>query len=104
VTLIPKKPFALSKPVQLVIDSRLPSGLQDPSGRYIDGADTGAPGSNAVAMLSRGGASVEAVAAEASSGQNVGIMAVVDALFEQDAFARLTASHRTRRGRLAAGS
>jgi hypothetical protein len=97
VTLIPNKPFALTKPVQLVIDGQPPSGLQDASGRFIDGAGTGTPGSNAVAILSRGGASVQAVAAEASSGQNAGIMAIVDALLEQDAIAGLTTKLRAQR-------
>jgi hypothetical protein len=97
VTLIPRKPFALSRPVQLAIDGRPPSGLQDGSGRYIDGARTGTAGSNAVAILSRRGASVEAIAAGTTGGQNLGIMAIVDALFEQDALAGLTPGRRTRR-------
>jgi hypothetical protein len=97
VTLIPKKPFALAQPVQLVIDGLPPSGLRDGSGRFLDGADTGTACSNAVAILSRRGASVDAVAAGTTAGQNVGIMAVVDALFEQDAFAGLTTAHRARR-------
>ncbi len=97
VTLIPTKPFALTKPVQLVIDGLPPSGLQDGSGRFIDGARTGTAGSNGVAILSRGGASVEAVAAGAAGGQAGGIMAIVDALFERNAFAGLTTAHRARR-------
>ncbi len=97
VTLIPKKPFALTKPVQLVIDGRPPSGLQDGSGRFIDGGRIGTAGSNGVAILSRGGARIEAVAAGAAGGQAGGIMAVVDALFERDAFAGLTTAHRARR-------
>jgi hypothetical protein len=96
VTLIPRKSFALSKPVQLVIDGQPPSGLQDGFGRLIDGARTGKPGSNAVAILSRRGASVEAIGAGNSGGQAAGIMAIVDALFEQDAFTGLTAAHRAR--------
>jgi hypothetical protein len=99
VTLIPNKPFALTKPVQLVIDGQPPSGLQDASGRFIDGAHNGTPDSNAVAILSRGGASVEAIASGNPGGQDAGIMAIVDALFEQDAFARLAIAQRPRRRR-----
>jgi hypothetical protein len=55
-----------------------------------DGAGTGIPGSNVVAIPSRRGATVEAVAPEASSGRDVEIMAIVDALFERDAFAGVT--------------
>src|SRR5262249_57694235 len=37
VTLIPSKPFAVTKPVQLQIKGQPPAGLQDGSGRFIDG-------------------------------------------------------------------
>jgi hypothetical protein len=99
VTLIPTKPFPLKKPVQLVIDGLPPSGLQDSLDRYLDGARTGRPGGNAVAILSRGGATIETVAAGSTGGQTGGIMAIVDALFEQDAFAGLAMAQRPRRGR-----
>jgi hypothetical protein len=99
VTLLPRKPFALTKPVQLVIDGLPPSGLQDGSGRFIDGAHNGTPGSNAVAILSRDGASVEAVASGTSGGQNIGMMAVVDALLDQGAFDGLMPGRRNRRER-----
>src|SRR5262245_38058525 len=56
-----------------------PSGLQDGSGRLIDGDHNGTPGGNAVAVLSRHGASVEAIASGTPSRQDVGIMAIVDA-------------------------
>jgi len=55
VTLTPKKPFALTKPVQLLVDGVPPSGLQDSYGRYIDG------GKNATAVLQRGGATITAI-------------------------------------------
>ena len=54
VTLTPKKPFSLSKAVQLQVDGTSPSGLQDTFGRFIDG------GINAVAVLHRGGATITA--------------------------------------------
>jgi hypothetical protein len=93
VTLIPSKPFAVTKPVQLQISGQPPEGLQDGSGRLIDGDHNGTPGGNAVAILSRGGASIEAIASGTTSGRDVGIMAIVDALFEQDALTGLTTAH-----------
>jgi hypothetical protein len=66
----------------------------------IDGDRNGTPGGNAVAILSRRGASVEVIATGTPSVQNAGIMAIVDALFEQDALAgSMTMSHRTRHER-----
>lgn len=52
VTLTPKKAFALTKPVQLVVDGEPPSGLEDTLGRFINA------GSNAVAVLTRGGVTI----------------------------------------------
>jgi hypothetical protein len=46
VTLVPRKPFALTKKVQLQVDGLPPSGLQDSLGRLIDGDRSGRPGSN----------------------------------------------------------
>jgi hypothetical protein len=83
VTLLPKKPFALTKEVQLLIDGVPPSGLQDIEGRYIAGG--GQPGSNAVAILYRGGAAVDAAAAEGSGGGD--FEDAVDFVLEQDAIA-----------------
>jgi hypothetical protein len=84
VTLIPTKPFAIKKPVQLQIDGLPPADLQDSSGRYIDGAGDGTAGSNGIAILSRGGVSVDAMALGTTRAQAFGIGAVVDALFESD--------------------
>jgi hypothetical protein len=39
VILTPRKPFALSKPVELTVKGRSPGGLQDSTGRFIDGAN-----------------------------------------------------------------
>ena len=96
-TLTPLKPFKVTKPVQLQINGQPPAGLQDGSGRLIDDDHNGTPGGNAVAILSRRGASIEAIASGTADGQNVGIMAIVDALFEQDALAGLTRKLRARR-------
>src|SRR5262249_47367898 len=58
VTLTPKKPFALTKPVQLQVSGQPPSGLDDTLGRLIDGNRSGQAGSNAVVVLPRGGAAI----------------------------------------------
>jgi len=55
VTLKPAAPFSLRKAVQLLIHGTAPGGLQDSLGRYIDGADNGQAGSDAIAILSRKG-------------------------------------------------
>jgi probable HAF family extracellular repeat protein len=96
ITITPMKPFALTKPVQFRINGQTPLGLQDSSGRLIDGDHNGTPGGNAVAILSRRGASVQVIASGATAGQNAENMAIVDALFERDAFAGLTAGRRVR--------
>jgi hypothetical protein len=57
VALTPKKPFALTKQaLQLLIDG---SDLEDGSGPDIDGANNGLAGSNAIILISKGGATVE---------------------------------------------
>jgi hypothetical protein len=66
-----------------------------PPRRFIDGTHDGTAGGNAVAILSRGRATVQAI----PSGTTGGILAVIDALFEQDAFAGSTTAHRSRRQR-----
>jgi len=63
VTLTTAAPFGLSKPVQLVVDGVAPKGLQDSEGRFIDGADNGMAGSNAVVTLKKGGVTINAVPA-----------------------------------------
>ncbi len=96
VTLIPKKAFALTKPVQLRIDGLPPSGLQDSSGRFIDGDDNGTSGSNAIAILSRAGATIDSLVSATTGSQAVGIQAVIDALFERDEMVGVTRDHRAR--------
>lgn len=56
-------PFTLSQPVELVVNGSGPHGLKDAEGRYIDGADNGAAGTNAVAILKKGGVTMGAVPA-----------------------------------------
>ena len=52
VTLTSSKPFSLATPLQLIVFGQPPSGLEDASGRLIDG------GTNAVAILRRGGVTI----------------------------------------------
>jgi hypothetical protein len=65
-----------------MIAGQPPSGLQDSSGHCIDGAHTGTPGGNAVAILSRGGVTIDAMTSRTTDGQAFGIPAVVDTLLE----------------------
>jgi hypothetical protein len=59
VALIPKVPFVLTKNVQLLVHGLPPSGLQDSLGRFLDGNRDGQPGSDATAILSRSGVSID---------------------------------------------
>ncbi len=77
VTLTPKKPFALTKPVQLVVNGTSPAGLQDTLGRFIDG------GESAVAILSRKGATIDALTLSLDDVRKILKPSVVDALLEQ---------------------
>jgi subtilisin-like proprotein convertase family protein len=56
-------PFTLSQPVELVIYGSGTHGLQDTSGRYIDGNHDGIAGGNAVAILKKGGVTMSALPA-----------------------------------------
>ena len=80
VTLIPKKPFALTKPVQLLIDGLPSSGLVDSIGRLIDGNHDGQPGGNAIAILSRGGVKLSAVEQARAAAAPEGYPRLIDAL------------------------
>jgi hypothetical protein len=59
VTLKPRKPFALTKPVQLVVHGQPPGGLQDSSGGFIDGGNDGQGGDDGKFVLTRKGAARE---------------------------------------------
>jgi hypothetical protein len=78
-----------------LIDGRSTSGLQDGTGRLIDGTASG----DTVAILARGGASIEATGAGTAGGLAGGILAIVDALFERDALADVTTAVGGRRVR-----
>src|SRR5262249_21604013 len=58
VTLVPRKPFDLRKPVEIKILGRPPAGLTDRLGRLIDGDRDGRPGGDAVVILRKTDASV----------------------------------------------
>jgi hypothetical protein len=55
VTLTLKTPMRLSKALQLVVEGTGSTGLQDNVGRYIDGANNGQGGSDAVIAITRKG-------------------------------------------------
>jgi hypothetical protein len=58
------------------------------------------PGGKAIATLSRRGASIEAILSELTPGQEVGLTAIIDVLFERDTIPGSMAAHRPRRPRL----
>jgi cyclophilin family peptidyl-prolyl cis-trans isomerase len=59
VFLRPIKAFSLRMPVQLLIHGAAPSGLKDSLGRYLDAADPGQAGSDAIAILSKNNVTIE---------------------------------------------
>jgi hypothetical protein len=83
IALIPKKPFALSKKVQLVVYGGPPSGLQDSQGRYIDGNDDGQAGGNVARILSRSGVSLDAVAMASPSVGSISATNEINVLLAQ---------------------
>ena len=78
VTLTPKKPFAIKKPVQLLIHASPPGGLQDGTGRFING------GEDVVFLLGRQGATVSTVAVRTSASDRLVLKApAVDVVLHQ---------------------
>jgi hypothetical protein len=73
----------MTTPVQLIVYGTGVNGLKDTYGRYIDGADNGAAGSNAIAILSSGGATIEAITLVPGAGP-ITLLAMVDAALESD--------------------
>jgi hypothetical protein len=88
VALTPRTPFSLAKPVQLVVDGVPPSGLRDTNGSYIDGADNDQAGSNAVVILSRRGATIDAVDSARASSPAPASAVEVDALLDSGALSK----------------
>ena len=91
VTLTPKKAFALTKPVQLLVDGEPPSGLRDSYGRYIDG------GKSATVLLSRGGATITAFRYAPTISQRLLLKpAAVAGLLDHDGLLATTVKHTPR--------
>ena len=91
VTLTPKKPFTLTKPVQLMVFGSGPSGLHDSLGRLIDGNDDGQAGGNAVAILAKHGVTIDlATSAKTKASVRKAVKTdLVDFLLERDGLADL---------------
>ena len=90
VSLTPKKGFVLKKPVELIVNGESPSGLEDSSGRLIDGNADGQAGGNAVAVLTRRGARISALTART---------AAVDVILERGELVVVTKARGDDRGR-----
>jgi plastocyanin len=82
--LTPRKPFALSKSVQLRVNGLPPTGLQDTFGRLIDGNHDGQPGGNVVVILRGNAAIVSARALSPSGGDPTVQSSAVTALTPDD--------------------
>jgi hypothetical protein len=67
ITLVPRKAFGLTRPVELTINGTSASGVQDSSGQLIDGDDDGTAGSNAVAVIRRNGVTLNPLAPVSSA-------------------------------------
>jgi hypothetical protein len=79
--LTPKKPFALTKPVQVLVYGNGPSALQDSDGRDIDGDHNGTAGGNAIAIIAKKGVTVDAIlSARVEARKPHGRTEVIDAL------------------------
>ncbi len=78
VALTPVKPFALTKPVQLLVYGTGATALKDIYGRAIDA------GNNLIAILSKGGATIEAVRLGRDAGPAARLAAVDAALESKD--------------------
>ena len=79
VALTPKKPFALTKPVQVLVYGSGSTAVQDAEGRDIDGDDNGTTGGNAIAILAKNGVTIESVVPARSSDKSATTSAI-DAL------------------------
>ena len=90
VVLTPKKPFALTKPVQLQINGLAPSVLQDSYGRLIDGDHNGTAGGNAIAILAKKSVVIDAEVSERVEVRKpLNRTAVIDALLASGELAGL---------------
>jgi cyclophilin family peptidyl-prolyl cis-trans isomerase len=91
VRLVPRKPFALGKGVEVVVLGEPPSGLHDSLGRLIDGNGDGQPGGNATAILARTGATL-AVGSPAAATATADAVDALLAQSDAEALARTRAA------------
>ena len=97
VALTPKKPFALTRPVQVLIYGTGPTALQDAEGRDVDGDHNGTAGGNAIAIISKKGVTLDARASvRTEARKQLSRLLVVDALLERDELAVLSRGLRGR--------
>jgi hypothetical protein len=95
VALTPKKPFALTKPVQVLVYGTGPTALQDSDGRDIDGDHNGTAGGNAIAIIAKKGVTVDAkVSARVEARKPHSRTAAIDALLTRGEMADLKDSLR----------
>jgi hypothetical protein len=102
VVLTPRKPFALTKPVQVLAYGTGSSGLEDTLGRLIDGDHNGTAGGNAVAILNKKGATIDSASLARAQAHDRRALNCdpVDVLLERDDFPALSQildSHRAAR-------
>jgi hypothetical protein len=89
VALRPRKPFALTKPVQLLVYGSGPHGLKDYYGRYVHG------GTNPVAVISGRGATIKGIVQPLERGKMVARAVVIDALVVRNELAGVDARRRS---------
>ena len=86
----PKKPFVLTKPVQVLVYGTGPAALQDSDGRVIDGDHNGVAGGNAVAIIAKKGVAIDAeVSARVEAKEPRSRTAIIDALLARGDLADL---------------
>ncbi len=103
VALTPKKPFALTKPVQLLVNGIGASGLHDAEGLLIDGDHNGTAGGNAIAILSKKSVTIDAVEQAQTQAAQPTSTAIIDALLANGELADLRRAVRARREERLAG-
>jgi plastocyanin len=93
VTLVPRKPFKLTNPVQLRVDGVPPTGLHDNLGRLIDGNHDGLPGGNAVAVLRRKGVTLSALTLSHVSARPTPAAIIAQALVPEEIIGMTQTAH-----------
>ncbi len=96
VALAPKKAFAVTTPVQVLVYGTGQNALEDTDGRDIDGDDNSTSGGNAVAIIAKKGVTIDAVPAVRTSGKSARTSAI-DALLARGGLAELSSAFSPRR-------